>query len=282
MKYFKQFLDPNTPASQVYGMFLHTENSDNNNFHTHNYCEIMLIISGRMLHKYNNKSTILYEKQLCFVRDSDVHSCSCHQSPLDFFNIGIPTELLKEAASYYDIDIYNLLNSSNPPVVSVGNDNFEALHKKIQAFMKTEYNELHGRMFKNLLSEMLFLLSTPDNSSIHTIYHSNTPKWFLDLLSEMDKVNNFTVGLTKLSEISQHSQEYINRCFKKYLNTTPTRYINLLRLNYAKKLIVEEDVNIITACYRSGFESESYFYKVFKNTFHCTPLQILKEKNKLV
>lgn len=282
MKYHKQYLDPNTPASHVYGMMLHTENPDNKNFHTHNYCEIMVILSGHMLHKFNNESTILTEKQLCFVRDSDIHSCSCYQAPLDFFNIGIPNVLLKEAASYYDIDVNSLLNSINPPTVSLSKDSFKALHKKILTFMKTEYNELHGRMFKNLLSEMLFLLTSPDNSSIHTIYRSNTPKWFLDLISEMDKVENFTSGLPKLFELSQHSQEYINRCFRKYLNTTPTRYINSLRLNYAKKLIIEDDINIITACYRSGFESESYFYKIFKNTFNCTPLQMLKEKNQIV
>lgn len=282
MKTTKQYLDPHTPASHVYGMYLTNSNPNNTNFHTHNYCEFMLIMSGSLFHQCNQTGSIISKRQLCFIRASDVHCSSCYRETAELFNIGIPNDLLDTVTDYYDIDITPFFLTKQPPTVTLSENNYHYLSQKIALFMKTDFNELHARIFKNLLSEMLFFLSTPNNSSIHTSYQHNTPDWLLKLLSDMDKKENFVAGLPKLLSLTNFSQEYVNRCFKKYLNTTPTQYINSLRLSYARKLIMEDNMPIIDACYQSGYNSEGYFYKEFKKMYLQTPMQMLKSKNSML
>lgn len=66
------------------------------------------------------------------------------------------------------------------------------------------------------------------------------------------------------------------RCFKRFMNKRPVEYINEYRLSAAAELLRETERNmtdIYTAC---GFESASYFGKVFKAAYAMTPLKYRK------
>jgi AraC-like DNA-binding protein len=54
------------------------------------------------------------------------------------------------------------------------------------------------------------------------------------------------------------------RYFKKQTNMTFTDFVNQYRITQAKTLLLK-DVSVSEACYEVGFESVSYFNKVFKN-----------------
>lgn len=108
-------------------------------------------------------------------------------------------------------------------------------------------------------------------ASFNSSSSSNFPQWFSSLLIEMSKPENFKNGLSRMKEISNYSQEYLSRCFKKYLNLTPTEYINNLRLEYAAKLLTESDNAILDICFESGFGSEGNFYHLFSKKYHITP-----------
>ena len=140
------------------------------------------------------------------------------------------------------------------------------ISKKIRQL--SEHNEFGNNAFGtvNLISEVVFLLVNSNSSS-----SLNFPQWFSSLLLEMSKPENFKNGLTRMKEISNYSQEYLSRCFKSYLNVTPTEYINDLRLEYAAKLLTEKDSNILDICFESGFNSEGHFYYLFRKRYHITP-----------
>lgn len=140
------------------------------------------------------------------------------------------------------------------------------ISKKISQL--SEHNEFGNNAFGtvNLISEVVFLLVNSNSSS-----SLNFPQWFSSLLLEMSKPENFKNGLARIKEISNYSQEYLSRCFKSYLNVTPTEYINNLRLEYAAKLLTENDSNILDICFESGFNSEGHFYYLFRKRYHITP-----------
>lgn len=106
------------------------------------------------------------------------------------------------------------------------------------------------------------------------------PKWLLELDQEMNKRENYIVGLPRMIEISMYSQEHLNRTFKRYLKTTPTEYINTKRLGYASELLIEQKYAIADICYMVGFNNLSHFYSVFKKEYKCTPNQFVKKMNK--
>ena len=67
------------------------------------------------------------------------------------------------------------------------------------------------------------------------------------------------------------SEYYFMKFFKKSLGVTCTEYINLYRLDIASKLLNTTDKSITEIAFETGFNSVSYFNKLFKAKFKVTP-----------
>lgn len=65
--------------------------------------------------------------------------------------------------------------------------------------------------------------------------------------------------------------------FKVITGKTIAAYIMNERLNMAERLLKQGDMNISQVVYAIGFTSRSYFSKIFKERFHCTPKYYLME-----
>ncbi len=68
--------------------------------------------------------------------------------------------------------------------------------------------------------------------------------------------------------------------FKEEFNITPSEYINNLRINLAKKLILNSNDKIVDIAYRTGFNSLSAFYRIFKDKEKITPAKYRIERNR--
>ncbi len=79
------------------------------------------------------------------------------------------------------------------------------------------------------------------------------------------------ISIENLSKLSGYSEFHFIRVFEKCTNKTPTEYINNCRLKHAKKLLVETDDNMESIAEKCGFNSYSYFSKIFKNNFSLSP-----------
>ena len=67
------------------------------------------------------------------------------------------------------------------------------------------------------------------------------------------------------------------RYFKKTTRLTYTDFVNQYRVTYAKKLLLQ-DHNVTEACFASGFESLSYFNRVFKKITSESPSRFRRRK----
>ena len=67
------------------------------------------------------------------------------------------------------------------------------------------------------------------------------------------------------------------RYFKKTTKLTYTDFVNQYRVQYAKKLLIQ-DKNVTEACFESGFESLSYFNRIFKKWTGETPSGFRKQR----
>jgi len=68
------------------------------------------------------------------------------------------------------------------------------------------------------------------------------------------------------------SRTKINDILKSELGFTFTGYLNKLRLTEAARLLAqEEDANIAEIAYSVGYKNVSYFNKLFKEEYRCTP-----------
>lgn len=85
--------------------------------------------------------------------------------------------------------------------------------------------------------------------------------------------NHFTnnISTEQLAEIAAISiASFINK-FKVQLNTTPTKYINKLRIEAAKHLLCTTGMSIDEISNSVGYNSSKYFNRVFKSLTGMTP-----------
>ena len=59
--------------------------------------------------------------------------------------------------------------------------------------------------------------------------------------------------------------------FKKHTGKTYLDYVNMLRIDLAKILLVESDLSISAIGYQVGFSDAAYFNRQFKKYVGCTP-----------
>jgi len=103
------------------------------------------------------------------------------------------------------------------------------------------------------------------------------PYWLENLITEMNKPENFTAGLGRMLELACVSQNHLNREMKKHFGLTPTEFINSKRVVYASELVTENKLSVMEICGIYGFESPSNFYYNFRKIFDCTPNEFKKK-----
>jgi len=66
---------------------------------------------------------------------------------------------------------------------------------------------------------------------------------------------------------------YFAKLFKDETGQTPGNFITATRIEAGKKLLLDPSVNLVDIADMIGFESQSYFNRIFKNSENCTPAQ---------
>jgi len=79
------------------------------------------------------------------------------------------------------------------------------------------------------------------------------------------------ISMATLASISSLSVSALERRFKKYMAKTPKQFINEVRLENARRMLVETPLPIATIASESGFPDHSYFSRKFGELFGERP-----------
>lgn len=94
----------------------------------------------------------------------------------------------------------------------------------------------------------------------------------LDKLTQYISTNlDQHLTLDDLARECDISPSFLCRLFKQVYGETVFSYIQALRIQKAKKLLIETNKPIKEVCLSCGFENESYFYRTFKQSQRVTP-----------
>lgn len=87
------------------------------------------------------------------------------------------------------------------------------------------------------------------------------------------------ITVSELAEVAGYSLYHYTRLFKQVTAQTPVQYLTRQRINRAKSLLVETEMSIDEILAACGFNSYSYFFRIFKEYCSLTPHQY-REKHK--
>lgn len=110
-----------------------------------------------------------------------------------------------------------------------------------------------------------------ERQAIHRPLQDSQP--IKDVITYIQAHYSEKISLDTLAQIAGYSKCYFTRYFSKHVGFSCTHYIQTFRLEKAKKFLQTTDWNISMISEKTGFESVSYFIKVFKQQEKISPLQ---------
>lgn len=252
-------------------------NSAGRTFHYHDFYEISIVFSGTVDIDINYFHRQLQPNSIVILRPGDEH-LKFPSDDVNTINIGFTKEVFDIAANYLRFGSnLDLLDEANQPIIiGLNPTDMAYLEQQIMVIKDALWeHSIQAEMSLRILLINLLSKCFPVITDMMVPY----PPWFTELLSLLDEPKYFIDGIPSLLKISGKSQEYLCRIFKKYLNLTPSQYINNKRLGYAAYQLSYTNSSIIDVCYDSGFSTLNYFYKCFKDTYGVSPNQYRKSKN---
>lgn len=88
----------------------------------------------------------------------------------------------------------------------------------------------------------------------------------------------YDINLSQLAGMFHYNEKYIGRIFKKTVGMSFRQYLNSLRLIHAKELLLSTDDSILQIALSSGFNTVTYFNRVFRELEKCSPKEFRSHK----
>lgn len=132
------------------------------------------------------------------------------------------------------------------------------------SMQKIYYKEACSGILKTILTNLYrHSLRTTDNSV------DAVSKVLIYIKNNFDK----PISNLQLSEITSYHENHLNRLFLNHTGTTIHKYILSIRINEAKKLLLNTNLALLTIAEKTGFNSNAYFSNYFKQVEGMSPLE---------
>lgn len=89
------------------------------------------------------------------------------------------------------------------------------------------------------------------------------------------------ISTRDLARMVNRSPDYLEKLFKKELNTSISAYINGKKMDTARKMLLYSDFNISEIAFYLGYSSQSYFTKLFHDFYKLSPLKYREHAHQL-
>ena len=240
--------------------------------HTHDFSEVLFILSGRIEHHVNGEIQILKSGNICFLRPTDQHCFKPYKrEKCEMIILAYRLELFLTLSEYLENDMF--LKQFTAPVIPatflVEGPEFTDFCNRMLAVNSGMLSPYYKKIKIKIIMADLFTRFFIDE--INMLSESRVPAWLEDLCEKMRTPQNFVAGLKRMHKLAGCTKEHLCKSFKKYLNKTPTEFINELRMSHAARMLSDTDEEIYAIAYDLNIQSLSRFYHLFKKYYAVSP-----------
>ncbi len=176
-------------------------------------------------------------------------------------------------------NITNLFKTDDFTVIPLQEDLLPLL-KRLSKINQAENNG------KAKLDALLHLILLELSDLLTKTKSSNESDTDAGRYSYVDKIDSYVnqiekaLSIKELASIMYLSEKQVSRIIKAEYGCTFTKLVNDRKMIAAAALLKNSTYPISTIISLLGFETENYFYRVFKNYYNTTPLQFRKNSKK--
>lgn len=197
--------------------------------------------------------------------------------------VHLKPEFLKEAfSSTPELHAVRLLFEESKQGVAFGKNVILLVGDRLKKLHRLGYFE----QFLEVLSILQLLSESTEKELLHN--HPVENPHTLKEQGRLKTIHQFLddnyqrkIELSEVAALSNLTNAAFCRYFKRMTKLTFTEFVNHYRIDRAKNLL-RQDNNITETCFQCGFESISYFNKIFKKVTGVNPLAFKKRHQLLI
>ena len=256
--------------------------------HTHDYIELGYVISGTFRQSIMGKDVEFLEGDLCLIDKNCVHPDYLDGTDAKVMFMGISKEVFEDIMNrkYPNDRILQFLQSALLQQKSVLQylhfKPYEGSNEKMQECMGLLLRELDkfdgasDLICRGLLVRIFMLLGTEYEFSMSRELKKAKNWLFYEEITDYIKNNYRDVSLEELCDKFHFQQDYFARLLKKQTGMTFIAYVQNIRLEEAKRLLLETDMAVEEISEAVGYLNKGYFYRIFEKKYGCTPAKMRK------
>lgn len=255
--------------------------------HSHNYVEMMIVLSGEIKHSIGGEDIVLHEGEILFLNKHISHSIKRAGE----FDIGVNVIMSDSFIESVRADLEGTVFS--PLIKENGKSDGEGMYlhfgsgeKKIKNLIEnllielTDEDEEQSLMSRSVALLLYYLSAYSERLMIGgNIDAGKDSRRIMEIQAYIR--NNYRTGsLFDLSAKMYLSSPYLSKLIKQYFGKSFKEMQIDERINRALELIETTDMPIGDIIRNVGYENESYFHREFNKRIGETPLKIRKNKKR--
>ncbi|MBQ8250204.1 MAG: AraC family transcriptional regulator [Clostridia bacterium] len=219
---------------------------------TIDYFDLTFVIKGQLHYTINDRIVVLRENDAILLPpgtlrsrpsvDGDVHYVSFNFTAYD--EGVLPTKL------YYE----------------------NAITREIRS-LASVFSEQHLSAFYHSHEKMTNILNCILFEFIDTVSLGSNDKNVLSVLKYIDENLTERITIGEIGRAVHLSNDYISHCFKRELGRSVMDYVNERRMLLARNMISGGEMSLTDIAEALGYDSYSYFSRVFKRYFGVSPIR---------
>lgn len=234
------------------------------NFHEN--LELLFFLDGSGHVEYENKRYNTAPGDLIVINSYAVHQV-VSDAPMKYVCLIIDNSFCR----YHGINISKLHFTE-----WIHDERFQALFQRLIEERSAERPFTQAAVKLAVLDILLLLCRSYSREQAVQIPVNESSQKYIRSAIQYIKMNiSRKLSVEEISAAVGLSQYHFMREFKQFTGTTLTKYINLIRCEYAKELLQTGQYKIKDVAHLCGFESESYFINVFKKHTQTLPSEHL-------
>jgi AraC-like DNA-binding protein len=237
---------------------------------------MLYMISGKCNQKINGKLHEFVEDAYVLVRPNEKHEMVDIDSNTIIFCVQSRSDEMEKILSFFGSKVKAYVRK-NKSILSVYGD-FNVKYK---------VDEIYERILKHGDDDGILrhLFAVEIVTGIIRKMHrkkmaDEIPERLVRALDEMRKIENLREGVPALERLTYYSRPQLCRIIKKCYGLTPLEYVTNIRLNFAYNFIKYSGMDYEIVAEQVGYQSTSYFYKLFQKKFGITPSKLRNESLK--